>query len=56
MSFEDTYTDSEFQKDITEADSEWMSGLARAEPDLEVEGLRNSLVSRVLGLFGGGRG
>jgi hypothetical protein len=53
--FEDTCTDSEFRKNINNADSEWMSGLARSEPDLEVEAFTGSIFSRLLGLFGGSR-
>jgi hypothetical protein len=55
-SFDQTYTDREFQRNLELADSEWMAALARREPDLAVEGLRGSLLSRVLELFGVGRG
>jgi hypothetical protein len=50
--FDNTYTDAEFKQEILRADNEWMSQHARPEPDLNVDGLKPSLVSRVLGLFG----
>ena len=52
VNFDKTYTDPEFQQEIRNADNEWMSAHARPEPDLEVEGLRPNLLSRVLGIFG----
>ena len=54
--FDETYADQEFQQAIAEAQSGWMSQVPRAaQPDLAVEGLRGGLVSRLLGVFGGGR-
>ena len=49
--FDKTYTDADFQQEILRADSEWMSKHARPEPDLDVDGLKQSLLSRMLGLF-----
>lgn len=54
--FDKTYTDADFQQEIRRADSEWMAQHARREPDLDVDGLRPNLLSRMLGLLGlGGR-
>ncbi len=54
--FDKTYTDAEFKREISLADSQWMSQHARSEPDLEVDGLKPDMLSRVLALFGlGGR-
>jgi hypothetical protein len=52
--FDQTYTDPEFKREIKHADTEWMSKLARPEPDLNVEGMRASFFSRLLGLIRGG--
>lgn len=53
--FDDTYTDAEFQKQMSQANSDWMAKVARSEPDLEVDGLHGSLLSRVLSIFTGKR-
>ena len=50
--FDKTYTDVEFHREIQKADHEWMSQHARPEPDLDVDGLKPSVLSRVFGLFG----
>lgn len=55
-SFDQTYTDSEFARDLKQADSEWMAAAARREPDLAVEGLRGSVLSKILELIGFARG
>lgn len=49
--FDMTYTDADFQREILRADTEWMAQHARREPDLEVDGLKPTLLSRLLGLF-----
>lgn len=55
-SFDDTYADQEFQQQMAQAQSGWMSQIPRSpQPDLSVEGLRGGIVSRLLGLLGGGR-
>jgi hypothetical protein len=50
--FDETYTDGDFQSRINEAKTEWMDEMARHEPDLTVEGLRGSFMSRLMSLFG----
>jgi hypothetical protein len=50
--FDETYTDTEFRREMQQADSSWMAHAAREEPDLEVEGLARTFWSRLLGLFG----
>lgn len=51
ISFDETYTDNEFQSKLQKADAEWMGAVARKEPDLAVEGLRGSFMSKFLELF-----
>jgi len=53
--FDQTYTDSDFERGLKQADSEWMAAHARREPDLVVHGLSGSLLSRLLALFTGRR-
>ena len=50
-SFDETYTDKEFERDLKQADADWMGAVARREPDLAVEGLRGSFMSKFLELF-----
>ncbi|HEY5567535.1 MAG TPA: hypothetical protein VIM81_09865 [Gammaproteobacteria bacterium] len=52
MTLDDTHTDLEFQRGFKEANQEWMGQAARREPDLAVDGLHSSLMSRLLSLFG----
>jgi len=52
MSFEDTYTDSDFERSFRNANRNWLEQAARNEPDLEIDGMRGSLLSRFLALFG----
>lgn len=53
MSFDDTYTDREFERALSDANQD-LFGLHRPpEPDLSVEGLQGSFVSRLLALFRG---
>ena len=52
--FDQTYADQDFQKQIAKAQAGWMRQVPRkAHPDLRVEGLSGSFISRLLGLFGG---
>lgn len=50
--FDVTMTDSEFKRDFVNQDEEWLRDAAPAEPDLEIDGLNQSLMSRLLSLFG----
>ena len=52
LDFDKTYTDSDFKQQIRQADQQWMAQYARREPDLDIDGLQPSLLSRLLGLFG----
>jgi hypothetical protein len=52
MKFDDTYADGDFQRRMQEAKNEWMDELASREPDLTVDGLRGTLMSRVLAMLG----
>lgn len=53
--FDQTYTDSDFERGLRQADTEWMAAHARREPDLEVRGLSGSFLSRLLALLTGKR-
>jgi hypothetical protein len=54
QSFDDTYADRDFQREIAEARAGWMAEVPRpSQPDLSVEGLGNTLVARVLGALTG---
>lgn len=50
--FDDTYTDGDFHDRIKNANEEWIDESANADPDLAVEGLQGSFMSRLLALFG----
>ena len=52
MNFEDTHTDSDFDRPILDMNEEGIARALRSEPDLVVDGLRGSLMSRFLALFG----
>ena len=52
MTFDETYTDKDFEHRFKQANTDWMAEVARREPDLRVDGMRGSLMSRLLGLFG----
>jgi len=55
-SFDETYADQDFQRQIAEAQVGWMADVPRsAQPDLGVEGLRGSLLARLLGALRGRR-
>ena len=50
--FDVTLTDSEFRKDFVNQREPWMQDSRLAEPDLEIDGLNQSLLSRLLSLLG----
>lgn len=50
--FDVTMTDAEFKRDFVNQDDAWMQNLRPAEPDLEVAGLDQSLLSRLLSALG----
>jgi hypothetical protein len=51
MNFDETYSDSDFQRALTDQHAEWLADAHRPEPDLNVDGLRRSLLSRLLAFF-----
>ena len=52
--FDQTYADRDFQKQLDQARAGWMAQIPRPQqPDLYVEGLRGSILARVLSLFSG---
>jgi hypothetical protein len=54
--FDETYADSDFKQHLDQAQSGWMAQVPRnRQPDLHVEGLRGSLLARVLSVFSGQR-
>ena len=56
-SFDDTYADRDFERELARARAGWMAEVPRpSQPDLSVAGLTDSLVARVLGLLTGRRG
>jgi hypothetical protein len=52
--FDATLTDIEFNKDFVNKQSDWFKAARPAEPDLEIDGLDRSLLSRILALIGRG--
>lgn len=50
--FDVTMTDNEFKKDFVNQKAGWMQESRPQEPDLEVTGLDQSLISRLLSLLG----
>jgi hypothetical protein len=50
--FDVTLTDNEFKDDFVNKDADWLNDARPEQPDLEVDGLHHSLLSRVLALFG----
>lgn len=55
-SFDQTYADSDFQQQLDEARYGWMTKVPRSkQPDLHVEGLRGSMLARLLGTILGPR-
>ena len=51
MPFDDTHTDQDFKRRLERANGEWLPHADRRDPDLAVEGLAKSVLSRLLGLF-----
>jgi hypothetical protein len=49
--FDVTLTDSEFKKDFVNKDADWLQSASKHEPDLTVDGLKTSLLSRLAALF-----
>lgn len=56
MPFDDTLTDDDFRRALRDSHDELLAGPVDAEPDLRVEGLSNSLLAKLLGLFRGSGG
>lgn len=54
IDFESTMTEADFQQPLLDAAEERLAREARGGVDLEVEGLRNSFFSRLVGLVAGG--
>ncbi len=53
-SFDQTYADQDFKQYIEQARAGWMTQVPRERhPDLNVEGLRGSLLARLIGAFCG---
>jgi hypothetical protein len=50
--FDVTMTDKDFKRAFVNQKEAWMQNSRPAEPDLEVEGLHQSLLSRVLSMLG----
>ena len=50
--FDVTLTDEEFQKEFVNKNEEWLQAGRGAEPDLEVEGLSQTLIARLLRMIG----
>jgi len=50
--FDTTKTDIEFKRDFVHKDADWLWSVRPAEPDLEIDGLEQSLLSRLLSLLG----
>lgn len=56
QSFDETYADQEFQQRIADARASWMGQVPESsEPDLGVEGLKGSVLSRLLNALTGRR-
>jgi len=55
IDFTATMTEAEFKRPLLDAAEVRLAREARGEVDLEVEGLADSLLSRLVRLFGGGR-
>ena len=50
--FEATKTDIEFERDFVNKRADWLQNARVAEPDFDVDGLQQSLLSRMLLLLG----
>jgi hypothetical protein len=55
INFESTMTEADFKRPLLDANEERMARELRSEPDLSVDGLRGSLMSQLLTLFGGAK-
>lgn len=53
MNFDDTMTEMDFKRPLLDANEERFAATTYPEPDLSVDGLRASIMSRLLGLFQG---
>jgi hypothetical protein len=52
--FDQTYADQDFKQQIEHARVGWMTQVPHdRQPDLDVDGLRGSLLARLLGAFSG---
>jgi hypothetical protein len=54
INFEATITEADFTRPLLDAAEEQLARQVRGETDLHVEGLRDTLLSRLMGLFVGG--
>jgi hypothetical protein len=54
INFEATVTEADFKKPLLDANEERLAREARGDTDLAVEGLADTLFSRLLRLFAGG--
>ena len=50
--FDVTMTDAQFKRDFVNQSESWMQDSRSAEPDLEIDGLNQSLLSRLLSVLG----
>jgi hypothetical protein len=50
--FDVTMTDPEFKREFVNQSEAWMSESCPVEPDLEIDGLNHSLISRLLAALG----
>jgi hypothetical protein len=55
IDFQSTMTESDFKRPLLDAAEERLAREARGESDLMVEGLKHSLLSRLIRLIAGGR-
>jgi len=54
--FDQTYADPDFQRQVAAARNGWMTQVPQArQPDLEVPGLRGSLLARLLARLAGSK-
>ena len=55
MAFENTTTEADMDANSQKFVQELRGGLGDVEPDLSVDGLSESILSRIMGLFGSGK-
>ncbi len=53
--FDVTLTDKEFKKDFVNRDAEWLAKSEPTEPDLRVDGFKQSMFSRLIAFLSGRR-